>query len=143
MFDDVKLAGLVRQGRKVECPVCGKCHMSEIYRDFHNSGIGSHIRAKHPELEREVISASKRISKQEKEREESERKEKELRPKRKFTVSGEFLDEVMGELNSLIGCMEAYYIQAGCDKGAMELIGKIENMHMEAKARGETAEGGV
>lgn len=143
MFDDAKLAGLVRQGHKVECPICGKYHMSQIYRDFHNSGIGAHIRAKHPELEREVISASKRISKQEKEREESERKEKELRPKRQFIVSGEFLDEVMGELNSLIGCMEAYYTQGGCDKGALELIEQIENMHIEAKARGETTEGGV
>lgn len=138
MFDDSALAKLVKQGRKVECPICGKSYMSQSYRDFHNSGIGDHVRSKHPELFREVLAASKRFAAAEKEKIQEERKEKELRPKRKFIVSGEFLDEVVEEMQSLIGFMEAYYIQGGCDKNALELIERIEKMHSDAKARGES-----
>ena len=138
MFSDDVLAGLVAQGCKVECPVCGKRCFSESYRPFHYSGIGQHIRQCHPELESAVITASKRIEGKKKEKERAEKVEKDDRPTRKFVVSGAFLDEVVEELETLIGFMEAYYIQGNCDKSAREMIERIEKMHEKAKARGET-----
>ena len=138
MFSDDVLAGLVAQGCKVECPVCGKRCFSEAYRPFHSSGIGQHIRQCHPELESEVIASSKRMERKKKEKERAEKEEKAARPTRKFVVSGAFLDEVVEELEKLISCMEAYYIQGNGDESAREMIDRIEKMHEKAKARGET-----
>ena len=51
-------------------------------------------------------------------------------------MSGAFLDEVVEELESLIGFMEPYYSQANCDKSAREMIERIEKMHADAKTCG-------
>lgn len=77
-LNDEVLAGLVNQGRKVECPVCGKQCFSEAYRELRSSGIGQHIRYCHPDLEDVIFKASNRIEKvRRKKRNERRKKETE------------------------------------------------------------------
>ena len=133
IFSDEELSLLVRAGRKVSCPICGKSAFSQEYRAFHSSGIGSHIKEKHPELIGDVYAASKRMEQKEKEEKIAREKEKRERPFRKFLVTGAFLDEIKDEIEKLIGCMEAYYLQANCADTSEALISRIEKMHKDAR----------
>jgi tellurite resistance protein len=116
--------------------------MSQAYRDFHGSGIGQHIIAAHPDLADRVVKASRRLAKAEKARIADEQKEARERPLRSHVVTGAFLDEVAGELRSLIGMMEPYYAQ--CDsatRDAYDLIERIEAMHGTAATLATTRSG--
>lgn len=128
VFPDDVLIKLVKQGRKVACPVCEKRAMSQVYMPFHHSGIGQHIRNAHPELEPEVIAAGQRAEAKRKADEAAALKEARERPLREHVVTGAFLMEVTSELSSLIGMMEPYYSQGNAADDANALIERIEAM---------------
>jgi uncharacterized Zn finger protein (UPF0148 family) len=132
-FTDEALAGLVAQGRKVACPVCGRRVMSQGCMPFSQSGIGQHVRSAHPELEPEVLAASRRRERQIKTAQDAAAKEARERPLRQHTVTGAFLDETTSLLNSLIDMMEPYYSQSSGADEAYELIERIEAMHLAAR----------
>jgi len=129
-FSDEQLTRLVRQGRKVDCPICQKRLMSQCYQSFSSSGIGQHIRSVHPELEPEVRAASQRMERRLKDKEAADKREATLRPLREHTVTGAFLDEVASELEGLISMMEPYYAQSKASDGAYDLIQRIEDMQL-------------
>lgn len=140
MSDEV-LVTLVRQGRKVECPVCGRRAMSQSYSPFSSSGIGQHIRSSHPELEAEVYAATRRVEQRIKNEQRRDRREAVRRPIREHTVTGAFLDELKSEIESLIGMMEPYYAQGDCADDGIKMIERIEALHQSAMLA-ERAKGG-
>lgn len=148
---------IYRAGRKVQCPACGRLCMSQKRKPFRYSGIGAHIREKHPELEAGIHSEIRhlkpslhtnvsypgfdgehsaaiiQIRLESEERKKLEEKEEQERPLRMFAVSGKFLDEVRDQIQTLIGWMEPYYSQCnGGDAGEL-LIERIEEMHRAAR----------
>lgn len=131
---------IFQKGRKIECPFCDGRHMSQNHISLIGSGIGQHIMARHPEHAAAMKTANKLGQRRDRDRYAAEmkaiedaEKEADRRSKREFTVTGEFLDEVIGELRGLIRMMEPYYSQGNCDADAERLIEQIEKMHREAR----------
>lgn len=121
-----ELASLVRAGRKVGCPVCGRRVMSQSYASFYSSGIGQHIRQSHPELESAVLAASRQMERQHRAAEEAVEREARERPLRAHLFTGAEIDEIIQELGSLIGMMEPYWSQGSGADSALELIDRLE-----------------
>jgi len=119
-------------GCKVACPICEKRVMFQSYQSLSGSGIGQHIRSAHPQFEKAVF----RVTKMQKNRAAAAAKaaeiEKAARPLRQHVVSGAFLDEVVGEIESLIGMMEPYYSQGNAADDAYDLVKRIEEMQTVA-----------
>jgi len=131
--------------------------MSQKSKSFRHSGIGTHIREKHPEIEAEFHSAIRQLKPRvhnnvsypgfsaeyasaiiqvrldAEERKKLEEKEEQVRPLRVFTVSGEFLDEIRDQIQTLIGWMEPYYSQCNGGDAGERLIERIEEMHRAAR----------
>lgn len=134
-FTDETLGALVATGCKVTCPVCGRRAMSQIYADFHSSGIGQHMRASHPEVADRVVSASRRLASARKAKSLADEAEARARPLRQHVVTGAFLDEVSSEIRSLMGMMEPYFAQ--CDSAtsaADDLLERIDAMQAPSPA---------
>lgn len=134
--DIVSCASPLHRGQKVECPVCGKRVMYEAFRSFSGSGLGQHIKSAHPAeyppIERAAL-ARERAEALAKAAAEAEERE---RPLRTHMVTGALIDEIIGELRSLIDMMEPYYSQCGGGDDAEALIDRLDAI---AKARGGAA----
>lgn len=92
-------AGLVAQGRKVVCPFCDRRFMSQCYKPFSSSGIGQHIRARHPEHVNEVISLAEQFKKDQKRVETARERAEKEKHDRVHMVTGAFLLNLLDYLD--------------------------------------------
>lgn len=134
MFDpssigrEISYAGLIRQGRKVTCPLCERRVMSQGDIPFQSSGIGQHMRKCHPEHYDAAYSTGRRLMREAFQRELATKHELEQRPHRTHVVTGALLIEIVGEVQSLVAMMEPYYSQCNADRPACELIERLQTI---------------
>lgn len=133
------------------CPDCGKPYtLQKDNRSARTTSIGAHMIDAHDRSHRDMVdfvATLRGIAKREKterrieqaqlmeesriasEKAQREREEKErIRNSSTITLTASDVDEIQGELQSLIGMMEPYYAQSNCYRDAQALIDKLEGM---------------
>lgn len=133
------------------CPDCGKPYtLQKDKRSARTTSIGAHMIDAHDRshcdmvefvvtcreiakrkkterrIEQDQLMEETRIASENAKRELEERQK--IRNSSTITLTASDVDEIQGELQSLIGMMEPYYAQGNCYRDAQELIDKLEDM---------------
>ncbi len=111
---------LTGYNNRVDCPLCGK----SVY-GF--GGLSQHLKALHPDHHSAFIRAQKTADKNEKRKARDAADEVAARAVRQITITGEFADEIIGEIKSLIGMMEPYYAQCpNATESADDIVNRLD-----------------
>lgn len=108
------------------CETCGKVLSTPDGLKSH--AINSHGAEAGKAVKRKIHAAERELRAKRAADERAEIERLEARRLRTITMSTEQIDEIINELESLIGMMEPYYSQGDCDKDARALINRLNAM---------------
>lgn len=122
---------LMANSGRMLCPFCGKTWRQSGYH-YHRlfAPVVDHVRSQHPEHGAQFAGAVQQVCKDVADEKKAQaaiaKREAEERVHRAVVVTGGFLDEVIGEVRSLINMMEPYYV--GQEQEAEALIERLERL---------------
>ncbi|UTU07736.1 hypothetical protein CcrC1_gp052c [Caulobacter phage C1] len=117
-------------GGRMFCPFCEKTWKRDGYH-YHRlfAPLRDHVRSSHPEVtgfDKAIDRVCHAVNEERRARKQAEAQEAAFRAERMVVVKASVLDEVISELDSLIGMMEAYY--NGCEASAYALIERLDKL---------------